>query len=163
MLGVGGQTLQTVGNQLPKRTDILIFGGQYAHGPGLLLPVPGTIPQSSLRQVGSAAQLGHQFFFSVQRGMDARFNALLVKISVCNGGKQIQGDQMIDLGSDRLAFLTQGSGDSGDSLAHIHQQILHDSYIRLLAAHTHHSAPPAPGGLLTLITKHFVFHLYTPS
>ena len=158
VLGVGGQALETVGDQLPQRADILVLGGQDTHGLGLLLPVAGAVPHSGLGQVCSIVQLGEQPFLGVQRGLDARHNALLVKIGIGNGGEQVQGDQMVDLVGHILALGAQLGGHGRQPLGHVHQQILHSRHVGLLAADARHGAALASGGLLTLITKHFMFH-----
>ena len=44
VLGVGGQALEAVGNQLPQGANVLILSGQHPHRLGLLLPVPSAVP-----------------------------------------------------------------------------------------------------------------------
>ena len=158
MLGVGGQALESVGDELPERADVLVFGGEHSHCLGLLLPVALAVPQGGLGQGGGVAQLGQQRTLGVQGGADAGGDALLVKVGVGDGGEEVEGDEMVDLGGNGLALCAQGGGDGGDPLTHIHQQILHGGHIALLAAHPHPGAAAATGGLLTLITKHAVFH-----
>ena len=73
-----------------------------------------------------------------------------------------KGNQVIDFGRYLLTFLTQCSRNSRNSFCDIDQQILHGRYIRFLSAYAGHGAALAPGGFLTLIAKHFLFHNIPP-
>ena len=158
MLGIGGQTLQTVGDQLPQRADVLVFGGEHPHLLCLGVPVPRPVPQGGFGQAGGIAQLGQQLGLGVQGGPDAGHDGLLVKVGVGDGGEQVEGDQMVDRCRHRLSGLAQGGGHGGKAFAHIHQQVLHGGHVGLFAADAHHRASFAAGGLLTLITKHLLIH-----
>ena len=158
MLGVGRQALETVGDELPQGADILILGGQNAHGLGLGLPVAGAVPQGGLMQASGVAELAQQFLPGIQGHADARLDGGLVKVGVGDGGKQIEGDQVVDRSLHRLALGPQGGGNRGQALRHIDQQILHSGYVGLLSAYAHPGAALAAGGLLALIAKHIVFH-----
>ena len=158
MLGIGGKTLQAVGDQFPQGTDILVFGGQHTHGLGFPLPVAAAVPQGGFGQIGRVIQLAEQLLLCVQRGADAGHNGFLVEVGVGDGGKQVQGDQLVDCGGHFAAFAAQCGGHRADAPAHIHQQILHGGHIGGLAAHTGLGAAPAAGGFLALIAKHFLFH-----
>ena len=158
MLGIGGKTLQAVGDQFTQGTDVLVFGGQYAHGTGFLLPVATAVPQSGLGQGGAVIQLSQQSLLCIQSGMNAGHDGFFIKIGVGDGGKQIQSNQMIDVRRHLFAFAAQGGGHRADALAGVHQQILHSGHIGGLAAHAGKGTALAAGGFLALITKHFLFH-----
>ena len=158
VLGVGGQALQTVGDELPQRADVLIFGGEHAHLGGLLLPVAGAVPPGGGGEGGGILDLGQQGGLGRQGIPDALEDGLLVKVGVGDGGEEVEGDELVEGSGDGLALGTQGGGDSGEPLGHIDQQVLGVGHLGGLAAHAGTGASGAAGGLLALIAEHLVFH-----
>ena len=67
---------------------------------------------------------------------------------------------MVDFRRYLFALLTQCSCNSRNPFCDIDQQILHGCHIGFLPAYAGHSAALAPSGFLTLIAKHFLFHIY---
>ena len=160
MLGIGGQALQAVRNELPQGTDVLMFRGQHAHFGGLGHKISfHSVPDSRLRKRAGAVELGKKVPLGVQRHMDAGHDRFLVKICIGNSRKQIQRDKMIDLRGNRLSRGAQRGGNGREAAGHVDQQILHSRYIRFLAAHAGLRASGTARSLLTLIAEHFVFHL----
>lgn len=52
MFGISAKSLDAIGDQLLKASDILIWIGKNSHFSGDHLPVPASVPQSSLRKPG---------------------------------------------------------------------------------------------------------------
>ena len=163
VLGVGGQALQAVGDELPQGADVLIFGGEDAHGLGFLRPVAGAVPQSGLRQGGQVAQLLPQPLQDVQGLPDAGVDGVGVKVGVGDGGEEVDGDEPVHLRRHRPAPGAQGGGHGGEPPGHKNKQILPVGHLRRLSAHTCPGAAGAAGGLLALVAKHRVFHIRYPS
>ncbi|MPM16962.1 hypothetical protein SDC9_63344 [bioreactor metagenome] len=160
MLGVSGEPLQTIGNQLPQAAHILVLRGQHANLRGLGAEGLAALgfPACRRRQGRSVFNLREQPALYIQRFHNAPGDGVLVKIGVCNGGKQIQGDQVVYRLVNVLALAAKLGGNGGKSLAHIDQQVLHSGDLRLFSAYAGHGAAGVSGGFLTLITKHVMFH-----
>ena len=158
MLGISGQPLEAVGDQLAERADILVFRGQNTYRAGIGFPIPLAIPQGGFGQAVGGVQTVQQLGLDGQGFPGPGINGLLVKIGIGDGGKQIQGNEPVNFRGNLFTLGPQGRGDSGQTAGHMHQKILGGGYVRLLAADTGVGAAGAAGGFLTLITKHFLIH-----
>ena len=101
---------------------------------------------------------GQQLFLHRQGVPDASLNGLFIKVGIGDGREQVQGDEMVDLPLHRLPLGTKSRGHGRQAFRYIDQQILHRSYIRLLAAHAYTGTAGASSSLLALITKHLGLH-----
>ena len=162
VLGIGGKSLEAVGDQFPQRADVLVPGGEYPHRAGLGHPVPFPVPAGGFGQGGGVGHAGQQFPLGVQRGGDAGLDVRPVKVGVGDGGKKVQRDQVVDVGRNALPGGAQGGGHGGQPLGHPDQQVLHGGHIGLFATDTHPGAAFAAGGLLALVTKHCFVHGGSP-
>ena len=113
MFGVGRQALETVGDEFPQGTDVLVLRGQHAYGFCFLLPVVGAIPQSGLGQDAGVLDSGKQLLFHSQCGANALLNGSLVEVGVGDGGEEVQGDEVVDFSLHTLPLGPQSRGDGG--------------------------------------------------
>ncbi len=161
MFHIGSQTLETIGNQLAQRANILISGGQNTNLARMRLSIKRClipVPYGRVMQTLLAVKLAKQLLLDSQSPHNSVNDGILIKIGVGNRRKQIDSHQMIHIPANSLAFLAQPCCDLGQSLACIDQQILHRCYIRLLAADSGIHTSLAASSLLALITKHLCVH-----
>ena len=88
VLGVGGQSFQAVGDQLPQAADVLILGGQNPYPGGLVGKDslrPG--PVSCLGKAGGVLDLGKQDGLPVQGILHTGAEGGAVKVGVGDGKK----------------------------------------------------------------------------
>ena len=161
MLHVGGQSLQAVGNQFPEAADVFIFCGHHPHLAGSRLGgvfIFCAVPERSVRQPAFIFKLPQQLLFHCKSFSDSLRNRFIVKVYICNSGKEIRSHQMINLLLYFLSLFSQSGRHAGKSFCNVEQKILHGGRFRAFPADPRHCASGSPGCFLTLIAKHSVFH-----
>ncbi len=159
MLGISGETLEPVGDQLTERTDVLVLCGENADRDGLCVKTLFTSgPGGCIREIFFVFKPGEKLLFDGKSFYDITDDRFPVEVCIGDGRKQVYGHEVIDFLVNCLSFLAQSGGHEGQSLCDIDQKILHVRYFRLLAADAGNRASLASGCFLTLITEHFVFH-----
>ena len=100
----------------------------------------------------------HQIQPDLQGFLYTSDDGLPVKVSIGDGGKEVQSHQMIYLTKNRLPLFPQTGSHGSNPLGNIYQQILHSRHLRGLAADPHLGAALAACRLLTLEAKHLILH-----
>ena len=87
-------------------------------------------------------------------------NGFFIKIYICNGCKEVVGNQMVYFFGNRELFFAKLCSNGCQPFCVPYQQILHGSNLRCFSANSYLGTACAAGGFLTLIAKHFRFHFY---
>ena len=165
MLGIGGESLESVNNQLTQTANVFLLCSKDTDSCRLfskftLLTVPFRRFRKLLPFFGT--QLFQKRFLLLQRIFNCKDDRILIKIGIGDRDKKIHRDAVIDLFVHLLARLSKRRCHCRKPLRHIHQKVLHCSYFRFLSTYTDHGTSLTPCGLLTLITKHFFFSHFLP-
>ncbi len=159
-MSIGGESLDSVDNELPKASDVLVFGSENADIPGFFLHlfVGRGCPY---RRFGELSPGGTGFlplFLEILPELEPFLRLfvyrIFVEIAVGNryeeGGHDVILDPVVHL-------LLQASRVSGDALDDIDEQVHGVGRLRVLTAHSGNRASRILRGFLTLIAKHVHF------
>ena len=136
MFCISSKTFQSVGDQFTKASDILILCRKNSYFRSFLfIFCLCSIPQCSFRKILCICHFLKELFLFLQSIFDSFNDRIFIKICICDRCKQIHYDHLVYIILNLFSLRAKFCGHCTETFCHINQQILHSSYIRLLATY----------------------------